>query len=607
MGRNGRFEEEDKDTPPLRRLPPQWKERLHAHMAGMDGLWHLALFGIAAGVLAGAVIVLFRLLVESVQATFLPGGDAENYEALAWWWRLALPLAGGLLIGLVFQAAAKEARAVGVVHVMERLRYHQADLPRVNAVMQFFGAAASIVFGHSVGREGPAVHLGATAGSRLGHWFHLANSSRRTLVACGVAAAIAASFNTPLAGVIFAMEVVLMEYAVASFIPIILAAVAATVVSRYFFGDAPAFIVPPMPLGSLQELPWVLLTGVVMGAMAALFCLNLRYFSGLASDRPLWQRTTLGGLLVGLVALAAPQVMGIGYDTVDGALAGGIGIGVLALVAVAKLVATGAGLGLGLPGGLIGPTLVVGACAGAAVGGMAAQISEGPVSSAGLYAMIGMGAMMGATLQAPLAALTALLELTANPHIILPGMLAIVTASLVSSQLLRQPPVFLMLARLRGLDYRDSPVAQALRRVSVLKAMDRDVVRAPRILTVAEADALLRRQPHWILYGCDGGEVEALPSADLARQIVADGEARIDLAEIPAERRQAAPIDIRASLQEARERLADAAVELLYVVDGEDPACRTLHGVVTPEDIEEHYHYPGHFVADHRPGRGEPE
>ncbi len=571
--------------------------QLRARMVSMDKLWHLAVFGMLAGLLAGAVIVLFRLLIEGVQASFLPGGDVENYEALAWWWRVLLPLAGGLIIGLVFQWAATKYRAVGVVHVMERLAYHRAQLPIPNMLMQFFGAAVSIICGHSVGREGPAVHLGATAGSVIGRWFYLPNNSTRTLVACGVAAAISASFNTPLAGVIFAMEVVLMEYTLVGFLPVILAAVAATVLSHYFFGTEPAFTVPPMQLGTLYELPYVIMVGVVIGCLAALFCHSLIRFSSVAKERAIWQRMTLAGALTGVFALFVPQVMSLGYDTVNAAMLGEMAILGLFIIAIIKLFATTAGLGLGLPGGLIGPTLVIGACAGAAMGGVAGLIAPESVSSPGLYAMIGMGAMMGATLQAPLAALTALLELTANPNIILPGMLAIVSASLVSSQVFGTRSVFAMLAQARGLNYEDTPVAQALRRVSVLKAMDDVIVSSDSSMSLAEADWHLRSAPHWIVIQ-QAHKTEVMAAADLAAHVQScleqgQGDSYlVDLADIPAERFQAQAIDMRASLQEALEQLSDGDTEMLYVVHDISPEQKQILGVLSEEDIEQHYRYP---------------
>ena len=227
----------------------QWLDKLGLRLSGINALPQLAMLAIPVGLLSGGIIILFRLLVESSQGLFLPDGGAENYEAMAPLARLLLPALGGLVIGLIWQFLRPETSQVGVVHVMERLAFHQGKLPWRNALAQFFGAALSIISGHSVGREGPSVHLGATSGSQLGQWLHLPNNSNRTLVACGIAAAISASFNTPLAGVIFSMEVVMMEYSLVSFAPVILAAVTATTLTQVVFGDSPVFVIPNTQLG----------------------------------------------------------------------------------------------------------------------------------------------------------------------------------------------------------------------------------------------------------------------------------------------------------------------------------------------------------------------
>ena len=574
-------------TPPHR--PRQ--QRLRMHLAMMDRLGPLAIISIFVGLLAGAVIIAFRLLIETVQASFLADGNVENYEALAWYWRLLLPIAGGLMIGVLFQSVQKKYRAVGVVHTMERLAYHQANLPIGNAVMQFIGAAISIISGHSVGREGPAVHLGAASGSRLGQWLKLPNNSTRTLVACGVAAAIAASFNTPLAAVIFSMEVVLMGYTLAGFIPVILAAVTATAMCQLVFGHDSAFNVPPLQLGSLAEMPYVLITGLFIGCLAALFIHSLQFFSQRITDRPLWQRTTIAGFAIGLCALAVPQIMSIGYDTVEAAMLGQIGIWLLLLIMAVKILATTLGLGLGLPGGLIGPTLVIGATAGASIGLMAAALSPEVVSNPALYAMIGMGAMMGATLQAPLAALTALLELTANPNIILPGMLAIVSANLISSQLFGKNSVFIHLIRARGLNYHDTPAAQSLRSFSIAKAMDKEIAACTARLSREAANTVLEQQPHWIVVPAEGSTGCILPAADLARHLSSRSYDEIDLLQMPGKRKSAVAIDLRATLQDGLERLQAHQAEALYVVDEPTTDRTTVLGVVTREDIEEHYHF----------------
>ena len=569
--------------------------KLRLSMATVEGVPQLALLGAISGIIAGLVIVAFRILIEHTQMSFLPGADAENYEALSPVMRLLLATVGGLVIGLLFQYIAKSAAQVGVVHTMERLAYHQGRLPLRNAIWQFIGGAITIISGHSVGREGPSVHLGAASGSLLGQWLQLPNSSTRTLVACGVAAAIAASFNTPLAGVIFSMEVVLMEYTIAGFIPVIMAAVLATIVCHWFFGAEPVFLVPDIGLGTIAELPFVLILGLVIGILAATFIELLQRFSRISAPFSLWQRTTMAGFIIGICALGIPQVMGIGYDTVNAAMLGELAIGMLIAITLVKLLATTVGLGLGLPGGLIGPTLVIGATAGGMVGIIADMLFPGSISSPGFYAIIGMGAMMGATLHAPLAALVAMLELTANPNIILPGMLAIVTADLVNSHLFGKPSVFIMLIKERGLDFHDSALAQSLRRMAVANVMDRAVVSADQQITFDAAQTLLEQSPNWIVISHDSNWHSLLPAVDLAQYLLSEamGETTsddvvIDLLEIPAVRLDALTIHLQASLQEAHEAIVTAACEALCVIrrggDG-----KQIEGILTRQEIETRY------------------
>jgi H+/Cl- antiporter ClcA len=568
----------------------QWLDDLGLRVSSLDALPQLSMLAIPVGLLSGGVIILFRILVESSQGLLLNGGDIESYETLAPLLRLLLPLSGGLLIGLIWQYLKDSTREVGIIHVMERLDYHQGRLPLRNALAQFVGAGLSIISGHSVGREGPSVHLGATSGSQLGRWLRLPNNSKRTLVACGIAAAIAASFNTPLAGVIFAMEVVLMEYSLVSFGPVIMAAVTATTLTRAVYGSMPAFTVPNMQLGSLLELPYVILMGVVLGTLAALFIFLLQRFTGLLSRWPVWSRCTLAGLTVGLIAMIVPEVMGIGYDTVNQALLGNLGLVLLAGIALAKLIATAAGLGLGLPGGLIGPTLVIGAAAGGAMGIMADNWLPGDIASPAFYAMIGMVTMMGATLQAPLAALTAMLELTANPNIILPGMLALITGGLVCKEIFGKESVYIELMRTRGLDYRHNPLSQTLRRIGVASIMERRIETLPLEVDRKTAIEALSREPIWILVTGDNQPVELMPAADLARflQDRESGET-IDLATIPAERHEIESVDFQATLLEALNLLNSSDAEALYVIRRTIPGIERVYGVLTRKDIENSY------------------
>ncbi len=568
----------------------QWLDNFGLRVSSLDALPQLSMLAIPVGLLSGGVIIAFRVLVESSQGLLLPEGNIENYEGLSVGLRLLLPLAGGLIIGLIWQYLQQSTRETGVVHVMERLSYHQGKLPLRNAVAQFFGAALSIISGHSVGREGPSVHLGATSGSQIGQWLRLPNNSLRTLVACGIAAAIAASFNTPLAGVIFSMEVVLMEYSVVSFAPVILSAVAATTLTRLVYGSERVFSIPGMQLESLLELPYVIIMGITLGGIAALFIHLLQRSTSLSKGWPIWVRCTLGGGIVGLIGMSVPEVMGIGYDTVNQALLGQLALSLLLIITVAKIVASAVGLGLGLPGGLIGPTIVIGALAGGATGIVADTWLPGEIASPAFYALIGMCTMMGATLQAPLAALTALLELTANPHIILPGMLALIAGVLVSREVFGKESVYVVLMKARGLDYRDTPITQALRRVGVASVMERRYASLTETVDHQQALDALANEPRWILITRDQQPLAIMPAADLAREMQEHPEkTAYSLTEIPAERRDINAVDFQATLQEALEILNTHDAEALYVTRHTIPGISRVYGVLTREDIDRSY------------------
>ncbi|MDH5323869.1 MAG: chloride channel protein [Gammaproteobacteria bacterium] len=565
-------------------------ENIRLKLAGVDALPLLSVLGIISGIFSALVIIGFRLVVESTQASFLPDADPENYESLGVAARFLLPAAGGLLIGLLFQWVRKEYRAVGVAQVLERLSYHQGQMSAGNMLMQFVGAAISIISGHSVGREGPVIHLGASSSSLLGQFLKLPHNCLRVLVACGAAASIAASFNTPIAGVIFAMEVIVMEYTIAGFTPVILAAVSATVLTRMVFGDQPAFSVPALQLASMAELPLLVVMGVFIGAVAAAFISIMKFCVVKSTNMQFWHKSTLAGVIVGAIAVFVPQVMGVGYDTVNSAMLGQYSMMLLLTVVVAKLLASCVGLGLGLPGGLIGPTLVIGATAGGLVGVLGNSLYDGDMASAGFYAMLGMGAMMGATLQAPLAALMALLEMTVNTHIILPGMLVIVIAGLTSSHMFAKEGVFVMLLKAKGMDYRNDPVAQSLRRVGVASKMSRSFVLSPQLIQRETAQQLLLKEPQWVVVMDDKTPVALLPAADLLR-FLSQQTQELDLLEIPADRFDAVQVSIRATLQQALELMEQRAVTSVYVGRSTTGGQTEVHGILTRGDIESHYRY----------------
>jgi H+/Cl- antiporter ClcA len=445
-------------------------------LAYNNALPQMSVLGLISGGAAALVIVAFRSLFELPLEHWLPGGTAESFESLDPLWHFLLPVIGGLLIGLWLMLFKSDERKTGVAHVMARMAYHQDKMPLKNTLVQFIGGAIGILTGQSAGREGPAVHLGSAVSSQIGNYFHLPNNSVRLMVACGTAGAIAASFNTPVAGVIFAMEVVMLEYSIIGFTPVIIAAVTATLLHNSLYGAEMAFMAPNISLVNMQELPLILVYGVVLGAMAALFTKTLTSMLSFGAQ-PVLTRMLAAGIFTGSLAYYVPQIMGMGTDSILSAIEGQYALGLLIALALAKLFATAISVGLGMPIGLIGPTLLMGACAGSALGHVSSYVLTGPTSDAGFYAMLGMGAMMSAVLQAPLAALIALMELTHNPDIILPGMATIVIANITCNYVFKQDSVFVEILRKQGLDYQASPITQALNHQGVTSLMHADISR----------------------------------------------------------------------------------------------------------------------------------
>lgn len=555
-------------------------EALRATLARTDALFPLSVLGLLAGGVSGIVIVAFRLISEN--ALVLAGlmDDAEDFESLSTQWRLALPIAGGLAIGLLFRAVRPESRAVGPAHVMAQLAKHAGWLPWRNAALQFVGGAVSIACGHSVGREGPVIHIGATSASLFGQWLRLPNNSIRTLVGCGVAGSIAASFNTPIAGVVFAMEVVLLEYTLTGFAPVILAAMAAAAASRIVYGPDPAFAVPPLQLASLLELPYVVLLGVVVGCLAAAYVRGIRTLDVRSRNLPLPLRTTIAGAFTGACALAAPQVMGLGYDTVQSALLGQYGLATLVMIALLKLAATIACGGLGLPGGLIGPMVVMGATAGGALGIVGDWLMPGSGASPAFYATLGVVAMMGASLHAPLAALMAILELTANPHTLLPGMAAVIPALLVARSVFAQEAIFVAILRGRGLDFRFDPVALSLERTGVSAAMNRRFAQADLDSDTRVLMQVFDTRPDWLVVARERTVVGVVrppafdPTFDDKRSDEPD-RAGNPAASVLADALDHGPrfvvVSPHATLREARQKMrgADAQLALVHEASGD--------------------------------------
>jgi chloride channel protein, CIC family len=587
----------DQQASALRLLEHISADFFRHRLAQAEALPQLVILAVITGFLTGMVILLFRIAIEYILGHWMLPGDSESFELLSHLERLLLPLCGALVLGIGLSWLPDRSLRVGVFHVIERLSRHQGRLPSRNALVQFFGGIIALITGFSGGREGPAVHLGAASSSLLGQALELPNNSIRTLVACGSAAAIAGSFNTPLAGVIFAMEVVMMDYTIASFIPVIVSAVTATLLTRYFIGPDAAFLIAPIQMQSLLEIPYVIFAGLIIGCAAAAFISAVQIFARLA-HWPFWLRALFAGAITGLAAITVPEIMGLGYDTVNGAMLGQIGLVTLLAIVVFKILASAAAVGLGIPVGIIGPTFVIGAALGGALGIIGEMLQPGEAAFIGLYVMLGMAAMMAAVLQAPLAALMAVLELTANPNLILPAMLIVVVATMVTSVVFKQKSVFLSTLNTLGLQYPPNPVTLHLQRAAVSAIMNRDVVRVPSRCAEEEAREALSSSPRWVAVEVAPGEIRSLLNAVDLKAFLDEREEQhaakkkdgkpeeIDLYGIPGLRMDTADIDYRATIYEAQEVLKNGNAEALCVRRASAPLIRRVLGVITQADID---------------------
>ncbi len=469
------------------------------------------LSAIVLGILGGYGAIAFRELIRIAHMVFF-GADSYTLKLLAatpWWQRLLLPAGGGLLVGVLVWRIAPEVRGSGIPEVMEAVARRGGSIrPRV-VLAKALAAAVTIGSGGSAGREGPIVHIGSALGSSLGQWLGLTPRRLRTFVACGAAAGIAATFNAPIAGAMFSMEVVLGDLTVAAVSPIVISSVVATVISRYHLGDFPAFVAPHYEIVSSRELVLYAALGILAAIVGVAF---IRLLYGVAdlferSRIPVWLRPAVGGAGVGLIALALPHVFGVGYETINAALSGSLSLGLLLAVVAAKMLATSLTLGSGGSGGVFAPSLVLGATLGGAWGQVMHAAFPAHTAGPGAYALVGMGAVVAASTHAPITAILIIFELTNDYRIIPPLMLACVVGVLLSGLLHRESIYTEKLAQ-RGIRLREGRDVNLLRSIPVSRVMNPSPATVDAALPLPELmDRLLRDDNHELLVTESSGKL----------------------------------------------------------------------------------------------------
>jgi CIC family chloride channel protein len=451
---------------------------------------YMVLVAIAIGLLGGLGAVGFRKCIQVFQAFawWTDNVSLDYLRHLPMWWKVLTPAAGGLLVGLIVVRFAAEAKGHGVPEVMEAVALRGGRIrPRV-VIAKLVASGICIASGGSVGREGPIVQIGSAIASSVGQWLQVGERRMRTLVGCGAAAGIAATFNAPVAGALFSVEIILGDFGVTQFSPIVISSVTATVVSRHLLGDFPAFEVPAYRLVSANELFAYGALGIIAGLVALIFVRTL-YGAEDFFDRlnlPTFLKPAVGGGLVGVIAIGFPEIFGVGYEAISGALTGNLGLKMLLLLVIVKIVAVALTIGSGGSGGIFAPSLFIGAMAGGAVGSVVHSLWPGMSGSPGAYALVGMGAVVAAGTHAPITAIVMIFELTGDYKIILPLMISSIIATLLATRMHRASIYTLKLLR-RGVDIHSGYSANVLGHLMARDAMRTDyakVGRADQLMTV---------------------------------------------------------------------------------------------------------------------------
>jgi CIC family chloride channel protein len=476
----------------------------------------LQVLAVVVGLGAGLGAIAFRWLI--VSATWLlsghsdyaavPGRANPHLPGLGRWFVVAAPVVAGLLYGPLVHFFAREARGHGVPEVMYAVAERGGRIRPQVAAVKALASAICIGGGGSVGREGPIVQIGSALGSSLGQLVRLPESRLRLLVACGAAGGIAATFNAPVAGVFFALELILADFAVESFAAVVLAAVAASVIGRAAFGDHPFLALPAFSIDSPVDYVFYALLGVLAAGVGVGFSRALYLIEDLC-DRlwrgPEWLRPALGGVVLGGVLLVLPQMYGVGYPVLGAAVAGGYVVAFLVVLLVGKVVATSLTIGIGGSGGVFAPSLFVGAMLGETFGQVLHAADPALAPAPGAYALVGMGAVFAGAARTPITAVIIMFELTGEYHIILPLMLAIALAAGIS-KLIATDTIYTRKLLRRGIDLH-SP-GRALQRLTVASAARP----LPRPLNPdTDLDEMARR------FATEHGD--ALPVVDNARQL----------------------------------------------------------------------------------------
>ncbi|MEQ8821219.1 MAG: chloride channel protein [Sumerlaeia bacterium] len=451
--------------------PSQKGERRFVRLDDFRGLLRseaviMVVLAAVVGIASAYAAVGFKYLIEIVNRVFFQSAhpDAEYLATFPWWWLVLAPAIGGLICAQITRRFSRETAGSGVTEIIEAVALKGGRIPRAVAPVKALASAVTLGSGGSAGREGPIVQISGAIGSYLGDVFRLSARQRKTLIGCGVAGGISATFNTPFAGAFVAVEVILGDFGTVRMSPIVIASVLAAVVGHHYVGDFPHIMVPAFEVNSNLYTIWpYIFIGIACGLASLLFihCMRGGWWlsNKVATHIPHapYIMPGIGGLITGLIALAFPQVLGVGYEVVNLILDRDMSDWLLLGIFFAKILATSATVSTGGSGGTFTPSLFLGAVLGKLLGDIAHHLYPGMFSQPYGYALVGMGAMLAATYRAPITAILIVFELTRVDSIILPIMAAVIPSALIS-QMLHPDSIYSAKLTMKGLSIKPKSV-----------------------------------------------------------------------------------------------------------------------------------------------------
>ncbi len=540
------------------------------------------------GLCAGFCAEGFTLLISFFRNLFLEGDHIGDFFIRYWYLLPLIPMAGGLLVAPLSHFFPSEAKGHGVPEVMLSVALKNGILKPRTILLRAFASAITIGSGGSAGREGPIVQIGSAIGSVIGQNFKLHGDKIKILLGCGAAGGIAATFNAPIAGVFFSMEIILADFTATTVTPIILSSVIATAVSRYMSGNTPTFLVPEYHIVNYSELILYAILGVICGLGALLFTKILYWTEDFFEEKvkiPNILKPALGGLILGIIACFLPgrEIMGNGYHTISSALNSDI-IWYMAFVLVfLKIIGTSLTLGSGGSGGIFAPSLFIGAMVGLSFGSLVHTLFPNSTAEPGAYALVGMGSLVAAAAHAPLTNIFIIFELTNEYEIILPIMISCIIATSIAKHFHHDSIYTRKLSR-RGIKLHQGREESIMEGIKVREVMRYDMELIPENTPFRELIGVISRSKNsYFPIVDDTGDMTGILSfSDIREVIFEEGIADLIVA------KEVATTDVVSvtpwnNLHEAMDKFASIDVAQLPVVDDKTP--NKVIAILTRGDI----------------------